>query len=355
MMDRQQIRAVLGAGGQVGDCAGERVGRIVNVVLSPRSHRPAWVTVACEPGRVVVVPLAAAHQLGGCVQLPYTVADVRGAPRVDGAAGRLTARRAEELGGYFDALDGHADRTAARCRPAQNAGGDTRVATGRLVSVRSELPVVRVFLVDEQEVVRRGVAKVLEGDTQLGVVGEAGSVSEALRRVSAIRPDVAVVAMPLSDGSGAHVCERLQALVPGMRCLMLGESTTDETVHAAMRAGAWGYLDKHVTGPALLAAVRRVASGETVFDREAAALSGHRGRRRVDRLALLTYRERAVLGLIGEGLSNREIGERLELAGKTVKNYVTDLLAKLGLDNRTQAAILATQLRDDLRDGESAA
>jgi two-component system response regulator DevR len=122
--------------------------------------------------------------------------------------------------------------------------------------------------------------------------------------------------------------------------------------------GASGYLDKHVTGPVLLAAVRRVASGETVFDREAAALSGHRGRRRVDRLALLTYRERAVLGLIGEGLPNREIGERLELAVKTVKtvkNYVTDLLAKLGLDNRTQAAILATQLRDDLRDGESAA
>src|SRR5918995_809525 len=104
---------------------------------------------------------------------------------------------------------------APRCRPAQNAGDDTRFATGRQVSVRSELPVVRVFLVDEQEVVRRGVAKVLEGDTELRVVGEAASVSEALRRASAIRPDVAVVAMPLSDGSGAHLCERLQALIPG--------------------------------------------------------------------------------------------------------------------------------------------
>jgi two-component system response regulator DevR len=209
--------------------------------------------------------------------------------------------------------------------------------------------------VDEQEVVRRGVAKVLEGDTELTVVGEAGSVREALRRASAIRPDVAVVAMPLSDGSGAHLCERLQALVPGMRCLMLGESTTDETVHAAMRAGASGYLDKHVTGPVLLAAVRSVASGETVFDREAAALSGPRADGYGDRLALLTYRERAVLRLIGEGLPNREIGERLGLRTGTVKNYVSGLLAKVGLENRTHAAVLATQLRDGPRDRERTA
>jgi two-component system response regulator DevR len=126
-------------------------------------------------------------------------------------------------------------------------------------------------------------------------------------------------------------------------------------VHAAMRAGASGYLGKHVSGPVLLAAVRRVASGETVFDREAAALSGQRADAQGDRLALLTYRERAVLWLIGEGLPNREIGERLGLALKTVKNYVSNLLAKLGLDNRTHAAILATQLRDGPRDGESAA
>jgi two-component system, NarL family, response regulator DevR len=230
------------------------------------------------------------------------------------------------------------------------------VATdGGTSTLQSDLLLVRILLVDEQEVVRRGVAKVLEGQPEIRVVGEAGSVGEALRRAPAVRPDVAVVPMRFIDGSGADICGRLKALVPGVRCLVLSESVTEYAVHAAMRAGASGYLDKHVTGPALLAAVRRVASGETVFDREAAALSGHRGRRRVDRLALLTYRERAVLGLIGEGLSNREIGERLELAGKTVKNYVTDLLAKLGLDNRTQAAILATQLRDDLRDGESAA
>jgi DNA-binding NarL/FixJ family response regulator len=108
--------------------------------------------------------------------------------------------------------------------------------------VRSELPVFRVFLVDEQEVVRRGVAKVLEGDTALKVVGEAGSVSEALRRAPAVRPDVAVVAMRFPDGSGAHLCERLQALVPGLRCLVLSESVANGPVHAAMRAGASGYL-----------------------------------------------------------------------------------------------------------------
>jgi two-component system response regulator DevR len=221
--------------------------------------------------------------------------------------------------------------------------------------VRSELPVCRVFLVDEQEVVRRGVAKVLEGDTALVVVGEADSVSQALRRAPAIRPDVAVVAMRFPDGSGARLCERLLALVPGLRCLVLSDSVTNGLVHAAMRAGASGYVGKDVSGPELLAAVRGVASGGTVLDREAATLSGQRADGPDDQLALLTDRERAVLRLIGEGLPNREIGERLWLSPKTVKNYVSHLLAKLGFENRTHAAILATQLRDGPRDGESAA
>jgi two-component system, NarL family, response regulator DevR len=220
--------------------------------------------------------------------------------------------------------------------------------------VRSDLPAVRVFLVDEQEVVRRGVAKVLEGDTEIKVVGEAGSVGEALRRAPAVRPDVAVVAMRFSDGSGPQVCQRLQALVPGVRCLVLSESVTTAAVHAARQAGASGYLGKHVPGPVLLAAVRRVASGETAFDGEAAALSGQADGPG-DRLAPLTDRERALLGLIAQGLTNREIAERMRLAPKTVKNYVTVLLAKLGLGNRTQAAILATQLRNGPRDGEPAA
>ena len=138
---------------------------------------------------------------------------------------------------------------------------------------------------------------------------------------------------------------------------MLSDSLDKETVHAAMRAGASGYLGKHVSGRALVAAVRRVAVGETVFDREVAdALSGPRraeGHR--DPLEPLTYQERAVLGLIAEGLSNRQIAERMRLSPKTVKNYVSRLLSKLGLANRTQAAILVTRLRDGSRDGETAA
>jgi two-component system response regulator DevR len=163
---------------------------------------------------------------------------------------------------------------------------------------------------------------------------------------------VAVVAMRFPDGSGAHLCERLLAQVPGLRCLVLSDSVANGPVHAAMRAGASGYLGKQASGPVLLAAVRRVASGETVFDREAAALSGRRADGQGDRLALLTYRERAVLRLIGEGLPDRMIGERLGLRTGTVKNYVSSLRIKLGLDNRTHAAILATQLRDAPRDRE---
>ena len=161
--------------------------------------------------------------------------------------------------------------------------------------------------------------------------------------------------MRFPDGSGAHLCERLLALVPGLRCLVLSASVANGPVHAAMRAGASGYLGKDVSGPVLLAAVRRVASGATAFDREAAALSGQRADGPGDRLAPLTDQERALLRLIGQGLTNREIAERMGLAPKTVKNYVSSLLGKLGLGNRTQAAILATQLRDGPGDGESAA
>jgi two-component system, NarL family, response regulator DevR len=223
------------------------------------------------------------------------------------------------------------------------------------ISVRSELPVVRVFLVDGQEVVRRGAAKVLEGDTEIRVVGEAGSVGEALRRAPAVRPDVAVVAMRLSDGSGAHLCEGLQALLPGVRCLVLSESVTNKTVQAAMWSGASGYLGMDAPSPVLLAAVRTVASGGTVFDREAAARPGQPADGQGDRLAPLTDQQREVLRLIAEGLSNREIGERMRLKPKTVKNHVTGLLTKLGLKNRTQAAVLATQLRDGPCDAEPAA
>ena len=213
-------------------------------------------------------------------------------------------------------------------------------------------PDVRVFLVDDHEVVRRGVAEVLEDDPGITVAGEAGTVAEALARVPAVRPDVVVLDMRLPDGDGAELCQGLRARMPGLRCLVLTSFSEQEAMQAAVRAGAAGFLLKQVRGPALVSAVRTVASGGTLFE---PMPDGHpRARGPVaagsDRLELLTDQERTVLLLIGEGLTNRQIGVRMGLAEKTVKNYTSHLLAKLGLERRTQAAILATQLRD--RTGE---
>jgi DNA-binding NarL/FixJ family response regulator len=209
-------------------------------------------------------------------------------------------------------------------------------------------PVVRVFLVDDHEVVRRGVAEVLEDDPGITVVGEAGSVAEALARVPAVRPDVVVVDMRLPDGDGAELCRGLRERVPGLCCLVLTSYSEQEALDAAVRAGAAGFVLKQVRGPALVTAVRTVASGGTLFDPVGPAASTGRGPMTAggDRLGLLTDQERSVLRLIGEGLTNRQIGERMGLAEKTVKNYTSHLLAKLGLERRTQAAILATEMRD---------
>jgi DNA-binding NarL/FixJ family response regulator len=209
---------------------------------------------------------------------------------------------------------------------------------------------IRVFVVDDQEVTRRGVISVLAADARIRVVAEAGSVSQALARGAAVRPDVVLLAMRLPDGSGARVCERLRTLDPEVRVLVLSSSSDPETVREAVRAGASGYLVKAVRGGELVAAVRAVASGEAVFDGTArAALCLRSGHHAPDRLARLTARERTVLQFIGEGLTNRQIGRRLGLAEKTVKNYTNGLLGKLGLDNRTQAAILVTRSRDSRR------
>jgi two-component system, NarL family, response regulator DevR len=214
--------------------------------------------------------------------------------------------------------------------------------------VESSDGAVRVFLVDDHEVVRRGVAEVLEEDPVITVVGEAGSVAEALARVPAVRPDVTVVDMRLPDGDGAEVCRKLRERVPGLRCLVLTSFPDEDAVAAAVAAGASGYVLKQVRGSALVTAVRTVADGGTLFDRDvgAAASARRRPAERDRRLAVLTEQERTVLRLIGEGLTNRQIGVRMGLAEKTVKNYTSHLLAKLGLERRTQAAILATELRD---------
>jgi two-component system response regulator DevR len=207
---------------------------------------------------------------------------------------------------------------------------------------------VRVFLVDDHEVVRRGVAEVLEDDPGITVAGEAGSVAEALARVPAVRPDVVVIDMRLPDGDGADLCRTLRARVPGLRCLVLTSFSEQDALEAAIRAGASGFLLKQVRGPALISAVRAVASGGTSFDDVGPTMPRARppGDAAADRLGLLTEQERTVLQLIGEGLTNRQIGQRMGLAEKTVKNYTSHLLAKLGMERRTQAAILATELRD---------
>jgi two-component system, NarL family, response regulator DevR len=205
--------------------------------------------------------------------------------------------------------------------------------------VQPDMPAIRVFLVDGHEVTRRGVATVLAVDPHIRVVGEAESVDQARRRVLAVRPDVAVVA-------GAQLCADLRSVLPGLQCLVLGQDVSPESVQAAIRAGASGYLVKDVRGAELVAAVRRVAAGHTLFAAATIALSepsanGHHQ----NRLTMLTDRERQLRKLLGEGLSNREIADRLGLGVKTVKNYVSLLLAKLQLTNRTQAAVLATEGR----------
>ena len=216
--------------------------------------------------------------------------------------------------------------------------------------MQPDLPAVRVFLVDDHEVVRRGVAEVLEDDPGITVVGEAGSVAEALARVPAVRPDVVVIDMRLPDGDGAELCGRLHDYVPAVRCLVLSSYSDDSAVRAAVRAGVAGYLLKQVRGSALVSAVRAVAGGGTLFQvdvrGETSPEASGRREPEIDRVGLLTEQERSVLRLIGEGLTNRQIGERMGLAEKTVKNYTSHLLAKLGLERRTQAAILATELRD---------
>jgi two-component system response regulator DevR len=214
--------------------------------------------------------------------------------------------------------------------------------------VQSSPPAVRVFLVDDHEVVRRGVAEVLEDDPGITVAGEAGSVAEALARVPAVRPDVVLIDMRLPDGSGADLCRELRDRVDGVRCLILTSYSEQEALEAAVRAGAAGFLLKQVRGPALVSAVWTVASGGTLFDEVGPAVPRSRGTGVAggDRIGLLTDQERTVLRLIGEGLTNRQIGGRMGLAEKTVKNYTSHLLAKLGLERRTQAAILATELRD---------
>lgn len=208
---------------------------------------------------------------------------------------------------------------------------------------------IRVFLLDDHEVVRRGVRELLESEGDIVVVGEASTAEHALLRVPAVAPDVAVLDVRLPDGDGVSVCRELRSQLPGLTCLMLTSFADDEALFNAFMAGASGYVLKQVRGSDILDAVRTVAAGGSLLDPRTTARMMERLRTQADStdpLASLSEQERRVLDLIGEGLTNRQIGERMFLAEKTVKNYVSNLLGKLGMQRRTQAAAFVARLGD---------
>ncbi|MFF3110948.1 response regulator [Kitasatospora sp. NPDC057904] len=205
---------------------------------------------------------------------------------------------------------------------------------------------VRVFLLDDHEVVRRGVRDLLEAEPDIEVVGEAGTCAQALARVPALRPDVAVLDVRLPDGDGVTVCRELRDRMPGLNCLMLTSFDDDDALLDAIMAGAAGYVLKQIKGADLVSAVRTVASGQSMLDPATTrklmeSLRHHEESGTDGVLAGLTPREREILVLVGEGKTNRQIGHELYLAEKTVKNHVSRLLAKLGVERRLQAAVLA--------------
>ena len=214
-------------------------------------------------------------------------------------------------------------------------------------SVTSE---ITVFLLDDHEIVRRGLVDLLEAHPRIRVVGEAGTAREALHRIPAVRPTIAVLDARLPDGSGIDVCRDIRSTSPDTRCLILTSYDDDEALFAAVMAGASGYLLKQIRGVSLTEAIEQAAAGRSLIDpavtekllqrlREQPAPSHDNG-------VNLTPREEEILDLIAEGLTNRQIGERLYLAEKTVKNYVSTLLAKLGMKRRTQAAVYGSRMRE---------
>ena len=203
---------------------------------------------------------------------------------------------------------------------------------------------LKVFLVDDHEVVRTGLRGLLEAEDGIEVVGEAGSVDEALRRAPALAPDLAVLDVRLPDGNGVELCRDLRSKLPELRCLMLTSFADDEALFAAIMAGASGYILKQIRSYDLVSAVRRVGAGESLIDPAMTSRVVERlreGPKQDERLQRLSDQERRVLDLVADGLTNREIAARLYLAEKTVKNYVSNMLAKLGMARRTEAAVYA--------------
>jgi two-component system, NarL family, response regulator DevR len=207
-------------------------------------------------------------------------------------------------------------------------------------------PNITAFLMDDHEVVRQGVRALLESAGDIVVVGEAANASEAIARIPALRPDVAILDVRVPDGNGIEVCREVRSRV-GTKCLMLTSYSDDEALFEAIMAGAAGYVLKQVRGTELLTAVTRVAAGESLLDPAITVRVLNRLRSPSDadpRLARLTPQERRILHLIADGMTNRQIAREMHLAEKTIKNYVSNLLTKLGMERRTEAAVFATKL-----------
>ncbi|WP_433713935.1 response regulator [Nocardia sp. CA-084685] len=206
-----------------------------------------------------------------------------------------------------------------------------------------------VFLVDDHQIVRRGVRDLVESESDLEVIGEAGTVAQALARIPALRPQVVVLDVRLPDGNGIELCRELLDQHPELRCLILTSFTDEQAMLDAILAGASGYVVKDIDTIELVEAIREVGAGKSLLDNRAAAALMAKLREEAEAktgpLAGLTEQERTLLGLLGEGLTNRQIAGRMFLAEKTVKNYVSRLLTKLGVERRTQAAVLASELK----------
>jgi two-component system response regulator DevR len=211
------------------------------------------------------------------------------------------------------------------------------------------LVTIKVFLLDDHEIVRRGLRELLEAAGDMEVVAEAGTAEEALRRVPATSPDVAVLDVRLPDGDGVQVCREIRSRMPQVQCLMLTSYADDEALFDAIMAGASGYVLKQIRGTELVDAIRKVASGQSLLDPSVTARVLERlrtGSAEDKKLEGLTDQERRILDLLSEGLTNREIADRMYLAEKTVKNYVSNLLAKMGMQRRTEAAVYAARLNE---------